>query len=502
MAFIRKIRKNGAIYLAEVENKRVNGKVVQKHIRYVGKEVDGQTILSSSISDVAVDKVKLYGPLIALNHIAEELNLHNLLGDFSSEILSLVFAHCIDYKSVNEMSRWFERTDLNFILNLENVTEDRLLKSLDSLEQLDRDDLQRQIFSIAKKKFKLKTKGLVYDVTNTYFYGKKCLLAKQGKSKERIKGRPLIQIGLGVTKDHGVPVFHQIHNGNIHDSRIFQDAVTELQSQGFEESIAVYDRGISSSKNTNDLQKLDWKVLCGLSLNQNLKRKLDDLIKDEDLLQYENRVKLKSTIFYATEEDYCMGETSGRLIFCFNEQIRKNLRESRYDEIDYARELLGKKKTIKQSMDKFFDSTGTLNNDELKEAELYDGYSCLFTNCEADSIEEIIKMYFEKDVVEKAFRSIKGVIKVRPVRHWLYNRVIAHVFICYLAYLILSILKIKLEKKKINISPTEALKELDSLYKVYLRDPEKGFKVARVVAMSKNQEKIMKAVDKNLLKLM
>jgi transposase len=501
MAFIRKIKKNGATYLAEVESKRVNGKVVQKHIRYIGKEVDGQTILSSSISDLAVDKVKLYGPLIALNHIAEELDLHNLLGDFSSEILSLVFAHCIDYKSINEMSRWFERTDLNFILGLENVTEDRLLKSLDSLEQLDRDDLQRQIFAIAKKKFNLKTKGLVYDVTNTYFYGKKCLLAKQGKIKERIKVRPLIQIGLGVTKDHGVPVFHQIHNGNVHDSRIFQDAVTELQSQGFEENIAVYDRGISSSKNTNDLQKLDWKVLCGLSLNQNLKRKLDDLIKNEDLLQYGNRVKLKSSIFYAVEEKYCMGDTSGRLIFCFNEQIRKNLRESRYDEIDYARELLLEKKTIKQSMDKFFDSAGTLNNNELKKAELYDGYSCLFTNCYTGSIEEIIKMYFDKDVVEKAFRSIKGVIKVRPVRHWLYNRVIAHVFICYLAYLILSILKIMLEKKKINISPTEALKELDSLYKVYLHDNEKGFQVARVVAMSKNQEKIMGAVGKDLLKL-
>jgi hypothetical protein len=31
MAFIRKIKKEGAIYLAEVESKRINGKVVQKH---------------------------------------------------------------------------------------------------------------------------------------------------------------------------------------------------------------------------------------------------------------------------------------------------------------------------------------------------------------------------------------------------------------------------------------------------------------------------------------
>ena len=48
MSFIRKIKKNGKIYLAEVENKRINGKTVQKHIRYVGKQVDGETIISIS----------------------------------------------------------------------------------------------------------------------------------------------------------------------------------------------------------------------------------------------------------------------------------------------------------------------------------------------------------------------------------------------------------------------------------------------------------------------
>ena len=45
MSFIRKIRKNGKIYLAEVENRWVNGTCVQKHIRYIGKEADGRTIL-------------------------------------------------------------------------------------------------------------------------------------------------------------------------------------------------------------------------------------------------------------------------------------------------------------------------------------------------------------------------------------------------------------------------------------------------------------------------
>ncbi len=99
--------------------------------------------------------------------------------------------------------------------------------------------------------------------------------------------------------------------------------------------------------------------------------------------------------------------------------------------------------------------------------------------------------------MKKAFQSLKGIVKLRPIRHWLYNRVNAHVFICYLSYLLLSLLKLKL--KKIGMSPLEALSELDSLYKVYIRDTMKGFRLTRTVALTKNQEKILKSIDKTLL---
>ena len=51
MTFIRKIKRGKFTYLAEVENKWVDGKVVQKHIRYVGKELNGEKILSGSIAN-------------------------------------------------------------------------------------------------------------------------------------------------------------------------------------------------------------------------------------------------------------------------------------------------------------------------------------------------------------------------------------------------------------------------------------------------------------------
>ena len=134
MSFIRRIKRQGHVYLAEVENRWINGKCVQRHIRYVGRQADGKTLLAASLSEVEVDHVKLYGPLLVLNHLAKEIALPEQLGSFGQEILSLVYAHCLDYRSLNYMPSWFERTDLNFLLNLEGLTEKRLVGALDSLD--------------------------------------------------------------------------------------------------------------------------------------------------------------------------------------------------------------------------------------------------------------------------------------------------------------------------------------------------------------------------------
>jgi transposase len=272
MGYIKRSKKNGKVYLSEVETKRIEGKVVTRHLRYIGKEVDGETVVSSSLSNVEVDEVKIYGPLLVLNHLAQEIGLSSVLGHYGDEILSMVYAHCLDYESVNQMPSWYERTDLNMLLDLEGLTEERLLKALDSLEAQDPTQLQKKIFDRMQSRYELNTTGIVYDVTNTYLYGKKCPFGKPGKDKEGVKGRPLIQIGLGVTQDEGVPVFHKIFHGNIHDSRTLQDLLTTFRAFGLRSGLMIFDRGISSKKNQLDIRDLNWKVLCGLPLDRGLKR--------------------------------------------------------------------------------------------------------------------------------------------------------------------------------------------------------------------------------------
>jgi len=195
MSFIRKYKKGDKVYLAEVESRRVKGKVVQHFLRYVGKQANGRTILSASMSDIQIEEVKLYGPLLVLHHLSEEIALRQHLGSYANEIMSMVYAHCLDYQSVNQMAGWFARTDLNLMLPLEQLTESRLLSGMDFLEQSDPEALQRAIFQSVQARYRLRPAGVIYDVTSTYLYGQKCGLGKLGHDKEGVAGRPLIQIG-------------------------------------------------------------------------------------------------------------------------------------------------------------------------------------------------------------------------------------------------------------------------------------------------------------------
>ena len=498
MSFIRKFKKGGKTYLAEVESTRVNGKVVQRFIRYVGREADGRTVLSVSMSDAEIEEVKSYGPLLVLHQLAQEIGLARHLGAYAGEILSMVFAHCLDYRSVNNMPSWFARTDLSLLLGLKEVTESKLLSAMDFLEKTNAEELQRQIHEGVRAKYKLTNSGVIYDVTNTYFYGKNCSFAKYGHDKEGIKGRPLVQIGLGCTKDEGVPVFHKTFHGNIHDSKTLHDILSCFQRYGIKKGILVYDRGTVSGTNIKDTKGLRWDTLCGIPLNEGLKKSWRPFMAAGQIVTFDNRVHFNTSTFFVITRSYKIEGVDGTLALCLNEQHRQSLRESRYQDLAEAQELLANNEKVRPNLEKFFDRNHKIKQSAVDAAEEFDGCSCVFST-HSLSKQEMVEQYFDKDLVEKAFRTLKGVINLRPIRHWLHNRVVGHIFICFLAYLLLSLLRLHL--KHLRISPEEALRELDTMYKVYLRDPAGHFRISRVVTLTKKQKLILKAVDKKLLKM-
>src|SRR3990167_9429286 len=95
----------------------------------------------------------------------------------------------------------------------------------------------------------------------------------------------------------------------------------------------------------------------------------------------------------------------------------------------------------------------------------------------------MIKGYFEKDRIEKSFRCMKGLLDVDKVRFWLANRVKGHIFVCYLAYLLLSVLEYKL--RKLGIKASEAIESMETMYRVYITDQKSKNKFVKTVTISK-----------------
>ena len=105
-------------------------------------------------------------------------------------------------------------------------------------------------------------------------------MAKRGHNKE---GWPLdqVQIGLAVTKDESIPMFHKVFDGNIHDAKtirhFFDDFETDCRSW------IVWDRGITSKENIKDALNEKFHVLCGVPMKGRIKKIVDDTITSNQL---------------------------------------------------------------------------------------------------------------------------------------------------------------------------------------------------------------------------
>lgn len=495
MTFIRKIKRGEYTYLAEVKNVWQNGKVKQEHIRYVGKEVDGEQILSGSIADARIDKVVIHGSLLVLDALAKQTNLSNLLGEYGDYLLSLAYAHCIAPNSVKKLTKWFERTDIHSLLNIPDVTYKKLLEALDSVGGENGIWIQNKIFRSIKQQLNLKPEGYFYDITNVYFYGIKCPIAKKKKKLES-KNLPQIQIGLAVTKEDSIPIFHRVFEGNIFDARTLQDILVSFKEHEVGKAFLIWDRGVSSELNIVDAKKQGFHVLCGLALKGRIKEFAKKTVLKDELNSLKYRVRLKNAVFYSKKFRYEYNGIKSYLVICLNEKQRRQIRERRYDDIENAQEQVKKRKEVEQRIKKYFKGK-LINNSSIKEAEILDGVSAIFCTKNLET-KELVRAYFEKDRIEKAFRTMKGLLEMDKIRFWLTNKVRAHIFICYLSYLLLSLLDYKL--KKTNISAVNAINVMDSMYKVFITDSKTKNKFVKTVAFSKQQEKIIKTIDKNLLK--
>ena len=152
-------------------------------------------------------------------------------------------------------------------------------------------------------------------------------------------------------------------------------------------------------------------------------KKITDGKDKADISTKKDMASLKNTKVYCTGIDFM----SGKLILIYNPSL-ESLKKDHYYEHS-SDESIAK----------------------------YVGYSLIFHNTDLSTV-EIVRKYYDRDSVERAFKQIKGVPDLRPVRALLKSHIDGHVKIYYLAHSILSYLGYVLERK--GISGSEALDTL------------------------------------------
>jgi len=125
------------------------------------------------------------------------------------------------------------------------------------------------------------------------------------------------------------------------------------------------------------------------------------------------------------------------------------------------------------------------------------GRTILFTNREVWTPEAIIWSYREQYIVEHAFRDMKSpaVIAVRPMYHHADTSIRAHVFLCVISLLLLSLLRLKLARKSVPASYKELLYELRSIHALKILTSPKAKPLWRLEKITKNASRFFRELN-------
>lgn len=298
---------------------------------------------------------------------------------------------------------------------------------------------------------------VLYDVSSSYVEGRCCDLARFGYNRDGKKGKMQIVYGLLCAAD-GCPVAVEVFEGNTGDPKTLAAQIEKLKQRfDLNRVVLVGDRGmITDARIREELQPagLDWITALRAPAIQELAAENGPL--QMSLFDERDMAEISAP-------DY-PGE---RLIVCRNRELaterarkRQALLEAMEKELARVKAAVERKRNPlrgkdqiglavgavvgKHKMAKHFDLAieDTSFSFHRKQAEIaaeaaLDGLYVIRTNLPEAAIgaADVVSAYKSLSQVERAFRSLKSVdLDIRPIHHWLSDRVRAHVLLCMLSY--------------------------------------------------------------------
>lgn len=426
----------------------------------------GGTVIGTGPGELAVERSLPHGHVAAALGTIRKIALDRLILSTTKDAASrrycdLVVAMMVDRLIEPRSKLSFVRavdeetaiSSLGAVLGLGRVKEREAYEALDWLIER-----QLRIENGLARRYLQDGVLVLYDVSSSYFEGRRCPLAHYGHSRDHRRDRLQIVYGLLCTRE-GLPIAVEVFDGNTADPMTLRAQVDKIKDRfGIGRLVLVGDRGmVTSARIRDDLEPagFDWisclraPAIAALAAeNGPLQLSLfddrdlaeiraPDLFPGERLIVCRNRdlaaerARKREDLLTATERELTRIQA----------QIhRKHSRLQGAAEIGMAvGAVIDSRKMAKHFAIDIQDGHLSFRRriDQIEDEARRDGIYVIRTSMPPEHLDaaETVQAYKDLSRVERAFRCLKSLdLDIRPIRHWTAPRVRAHVFLCMLAY--------------------------------------------------------------------
>lgn len=384
---------------------------------------------------------------------------------------------------------WYGRTALEDLLGVspEKVHTDRLYGGLDWLLPR-KDAVEKHLKERLSDLFDLRYDLLLYDVTSTYFEGecRSNTMAKYGYSRDNRPDCLQVCIGLVVTED-GMPLGHEVFDGNTHDSKTVEDIVRAMESKyGRANRIWVMDRGMVSEDNLRFVRDRGGSYIVGTP--KAMLRQFERYLTEADWHQVQEGVEVKLVAGPGGDEVFILARSTDRRqkehamherfidrMGAALQKLQESTASGRLKDLQLAHRRLGRiQQRYWRACGAFEVNIATIKNPTHKArlkvtfkrnrrwsdwAELSEGCYLLRTNLTEIDPKTLWKRYIQLTEAEWAFRIAKDELVIRPIWHQKADRVKGHILVCFLAYVLWKTLAQWMRRAGLGDAPRRLLEE-------------------------------------------
>ncbi len=506
-------------YLKVVESRRENRRMTQRtlvNLGNVNRWPEGKLeqvveLLAGflkmdmpQLADVRFTDCKQLGPYLPLSQLWDDLGLDNIIRRALADrkiglpvadyVKVMVFNRLVAPRSKRSVWEKAARDMRIPKIAAETLALHGYYRALEYLTSAKR-PIEQALHHRVQDLFNQDLSLVFYDLTSSYFEGTACAKAKHGYSREH---RPdLVQIEIGLLVDaQGIPIGHEVFDGNVAEVSTVLGALERLKKDfGVKRCVFVGDDGMASDANLAHIEAQGYEYITSLALRKSnvsntLLQQLPPLCTFQRLSDNLWFKPLPAVQPNASTEGQVQ---SARYIAAYNPSRATTNRLHRKQRLRVCLQEMhrlanppkgrGRKRTqeeAERAADRFLRQKHcqelirlrrtddgrfcwALERAALRQERRRDGMMILKTNARHLSDQEVAIGYRTLWRVENAFRHIKDVVQLRPIRHWSDPRVLGHVFICVLAYMLERLLDQRLEQAGESLTAWAALEQLSTI---------------------------------------